>query len=122
MGKVAGGKLVLDQQIGGAVIRHAQQRLGQHHEGEPLLGGERIFVQEVLDTADPAGAGADRLDIALGAGVDPRLGGRRPRRLAQQPGRERRIGGRVGRKEGRKLAGAHGVCPVVSKMIGTPNR
>ena len=60
--------------------------------------------------------------VADGAGVDPRLGGRRPRRLAQQPGRERRIGGRVGRKEGRKLAAAHGVCPVVSKMIGTPNR
>ena len=55
-------------------VGHAQQRLGQHHQGQPFLGGERVGVQEVLDAAEPAGAGADRLDQAGGAGIDARLG------------------------------------------------
>ena len=62
MRPVAGRKLVLDQPVGGRGIGHAQQRLGQHHQGEALLGGERIFAQEVLDPAEPAALGPDRLD------------------------------------------------------------
>ena len=34
---VAGGELVLDQPVGGRGVRHAQQRLGQHHQRQALL-------------------------------------------------------------------------------------
>ena len=104
---VAGGELVLDQPVGGCGIRNAQQRLRQHHEGEPLLGRQRIGVQEILDAADAAGASADRLDQADGERVDPRLGGRiarllQPRRRkrfvrGRKRGPERRNGGACGR-------------------------
>ena len=62
MGEVALAELVLDQPVGGGGVRHAQQRLGQHHQGEPLLGGERVLPQHLLDAAEPAAVGADRLD------------------------------------------------------------
>ena len=52
---VAAGELVLDQPVGGGGIRHAQQRLRQHHQRKALLGGQRIGMQEVLDAAEPAG-------------------------------------------------------------------
>ena len=72
-----GRELVLDQAVGGGGIGHPQQRLGQHHEGEPLLGGQRIGVQEILDPAEPAGPArgcpsisrvARRIDASLGLG------------------------------------------------------
>src|SRR6185369_3682271 len=44
LGPVAGGELVLDQAVGGHGVRHAQQRLGQHHQRQPLLGRKRIGV------------------------------------------------------------------------------
>ena len=34
----AGGELVFDQPVGGQRIRHAQQRLGEHHQSEALPG------------------------------------------------------------------------------------
>ena len=61
-GPIAGGELVFDQPVGGGGIGHPQQRLRQHHEGEPLLGGQRIGMQEVLDAAEPASAAANGLD------------------------------------------------------------
>ena len=78
------GELVLDQPVGGRGIRHAQQRLGQHHQREALLGRERIVAQEILDAAEPAGMGADRLDQPRGARVDARLGRGVARRRGQQ--------------------------------------
>jgi hypothetical protein len=60
-------------------------------------------VQEILDTAEPAGAGADALDQAGGAGVDACLGCRRARRGAQEARRDLLIRRRVGRlQEGRR--------------------
>ena len=94
---VAGGELVLDQPVGGRGVRHAQQRLGQHHQRQALLGRERIGVQEILDAAEPAGMGADRLDQPPGAGIDARLGGRAARRRGQQRRRQRLVRRRIGR-------------------------
>ena len=71
--EIALAELVLDQAVGGGGIRHAQQRLGQHHQGQAFLGGERIFPQQFLDAAEPAALGADRLDQARGVRVDARL-------------------------------------------------
>ena len=67
---VAGGKLVLDQPVRRRGVRDAQQRLGQHHQGEAFLGGKRVGVEKVLDPAKTAGPGADRFDQPPGAGVD----------------------------------------------------
>ena len=64
-------KLVLDQSVGGHCVRDPQQRLRQNHQGEALLGGERISMQKILDAAEPAPPGADALDQSSGAGVDP---------------------------------------------------
>ena len=116
----AGGELVLDQAVGGRGVGHAQQRLGEHHEREPLLGGERVGVQKVLDAAEPSGFGADRLDqgprprvdaafggaVAGGSGEEARrefLIGRRERRAER---RQRRLGpGHRSSSAGRRRAG-----------------
>src|SRR5216683_879928 len=44
---------VLDELIGGAGVRHPQQRLRQHHQRQALLGRERELAQHVLDAAKP---------------------------------------------------------------------
>ena len=62
MDEIALAELVLDELVGGARVRHAQQRLGQHHQCEALLGRERELPQHVLDPAKPVVALADRLD------------------------------------------------------------
>ena len=43
-----------EQPVERRVVRHAQQRFRQRHDREPLARGEREFVQEILDAADPA--------------------------------------------------------------------
>ena len=43
-----------EQPVERRVVRHAQQQFRQRHDGEPLARGEREFVQEILDAADPA--------------------------------------------------------------------
>ena len=53
---VAGLELVLDQAVGGLGVGHPQQRLGQHHQRQALLGGKRVGVQEILHPAEPADA------------------------------------------------------------------
>ena len=69
----ARGELVLDQTVGGRAVGDTQQRLGEHHEREPFLGRKRIGVQKVLDAAEPAGLGADRLDQRPRTRVDAAL-------------------------------------------------
>ena len=111
MGPVAASELVLDQPVGGGRVGHPQQRLGQHHQRQPLLGGQRIGVQEVLNPAETAAAGADRLDQPGGARIDASLGRRRPRRGAQQDPGKRFVRRRIRRAEGRNVAcGAGGLC------------
>ena len=69
----AGGELVFDQAVGGCCVRHAQQRLGQHHQRKPLFGRQRVGVQKIFNAAKPAGFGADRLNKRAGADVDAAL-------------------------------------------------
>ena len=59
MDEIALSQLVLDQPVGGGAVGHAQQRLGEHHQRQPLAGGERIFAQHLLDAAEPASGAAD---------------------------------------------------------------
>jgi len=94
----AGGELVLDQPVGGGGVGHAQQRLGEHHQGQAFLGGKRVGVEKVLDAAEAAeaaGPGADRLDQRPRAYVDAPLGGG----IAAGIGEERRRQRLVGRRE-----------------------
>ncbi len=58
---VAGRDLVADQRVAGRLVRDAQQCLGEAHQGDALVAGERIFVDEPLDAA-MARLGAERLD------------------------------------------------------------
>ena len=52
---VAPGELVADQPVGRGGVGHAQQRLGQAHQGDALLAGERELLHQRVDAA---GAGA----------------------------------------------------------------
>jgi hypothetical protein len=89
VGEVALPQLVLDQAVGGGGVGHAQERLGEHHQGEPLAGGESVFAQHLLNAAEPAAIGADRPDQRPGALVDPALPlGREPRVREQALGDE----------------------------------
>ena len=91
----AGGELVFDQAVGGHGVGHAQQRLGEHHERQPFFGRQRIGVQKILDAAEPACLGADRLDQRACAGVDAAFGGM----IARRRGEEARGHVLVGRRE-----------------------
>ena len=102
MDEVALAELVLDELVGGAGVRHAQQRFRQHHQRQALLGGEREFAQHVLDAAEPVVIGADRLDQARRGAVDPRVLFRAQSGGGEKPGRDGAIVRRVGRLEWRE--------------------
>ena len=108
MDEVTLAEFVLDELVGGAGIRHAQQRFGQHHQREPLLGRQRELPQHVLDPTQTVVALADRLDQPRRGAVDPRLLRRTEMRCRQQLrgdlGILRGVGGGEGRRDVR-----HGV-------------
>jgi hypothetical protein len=102
VGEIALPELVLDEAVGGGGVRHAQERLGQHHEGEALPGGQGVFAQHRLDAAEAAAMRADRLDQGAGAFVDPSLPlGRQPR-IGEQALGDELVVLRVGRREARR--------------------
>ncbi len=72
-GEPALAQFILDQPVGGGVVRHAQQTFGEHHQRQTFRRGEAVFAQQRLDTANAAGASADGADQAAGFRVDPRL-------------------------------------------------
>ncbi|GAA0557090.1 hypothetical protein GCM10008942_01950 [Rhizomicrobium electricum] len=47
---VAGRDLVPDQEIGGLVVGHAQQRLGETHQRDAFLGRQRVFLRQSVNT------------------------------------------------------------------------
>ncbi len=106
-GEISGRELVLDEAVGSRAVGHPQQRFGEHHQREALLGGERVLVQEVLDAADAARPGADRLDEGAGAGIDALLRLRTGRGRREEPRGELLVGRRIGGTE-RMNATFHG--------------
>ena len=84
--EVALAELVLDELVGGAGVRHAQQRFGQHHQRQAFLGREREFAQHVLDAAERIVIGADGLDQPRRGAIDARF---LRRARAAQPGSSR---------------------------------
>ena len=102
---VAGAELVLDQPVLRRRVGHAQQRLGERHQRQPLLGGEAVFVHEVLEPADAAARLADALDVAARrARHDARLGGGVLRRLGKQARHQGLVGRRIVGGEKRELS------------------
>ena len=102
MHEVALAELVLDELVGGAGIRHPQQRLRQHHQRQALLGGKRELAQHVLDAAEAVAGRADSLDQARRGAVDARfLRGVRSG-CFQQSRRDEIVVRRVGRRERRQ--------------------
>ena len=107
-------ELVFDQPIGGRRVRNPQQRLGEHHQGEALFGGKRIFVQHIFDAAE-AGAGPDRCNQPRRLRIDCRLERRRERGVNQEFAGEMLVGSGKRRLECRHLGaslridgGSHG--------------
>ncbi len=96
----AGADLVLDQPVLRFGVRHAQERLGQHHQRQPFARRQAELAQEVLDAADAAASLADALDEAARRLVDGRLVVRPAVRLAQERGNGLFVGGREGCGEG----------------------
>ena len=123
--EIAFAKLVFDELVGGAGVRHAQQGLGEHHQRQALLGRECEFAQHVFDAAKPVIARADGIDQAGGGMVDPRVLFGAQASGFQQCRRDRTIVRRVGRTERRKGCGSrrHGYSrskpimpPVVAEL------
>jgi len=71
--EIALAKLVFDELVGGPGIGHAQQCFRQHHQRQPLLGGQGELAEHVLDAAEPVVIGPHRLDQARGGQIDPLL-------------------------------------------------
>jgi|GEM_PF-5780744 len=82
------GDLVLDQVVDRLGIRHAQQRLGQRHQGHALLGRQAIFREERFHhpriariahiahhARRPLGNAVSRIFRQVGEGRQPRHGG-----------------------------------------------
>ncbi len=101
--KTARRQLVFDEPVGGRGIRHAQEGLGQNHEGEAFLGGKRVFPQEILNPAKAAGVRADRIDESAGARIDPRFGLRWQRGGLEKGGRDILVGRRIRRAKSRRF-------------------
>jgi len=125
---VAVGDLVADQGVPRGIVRDAQQRLGEAHQGDALLARQRIFVDQPLDAAPPR-LGAQRLDELAGGrgGLEGRLG-RQGRRIEQGrhaillgPAIGRRDGGAQGRlRLDRRREGREGLRADVG-LIGRKN-
>jgi hypothetical protein len=101
-GEATLAQFVLDEAVGGGVVGHAEQALGEYHQREALWRGQGIFAQQGFDAADAAGAFADGGDEGAGGGVDPRfaLGGEGGD--GEEFFREQRIVGRIRRAERRR--------------------
>ena len=102
MEEIALAELVLDELVGGAGVRHAQQGFRQHHQRQALLGGEREFAQHVLDAAEPVVIGSDGADQARCGAVDPGVLFRAQSRGGEKPGRDGAVVGGIRRFEGRE--------------------
>ncbi len=101
--EVGAAELVGSERDRGLRVRHAQQRLGQPHQRQPLGRGDRVLAQQRLHGPERRGAATHRLD--------PRSRGRRNRRPVQtpQPGQRRAHHGRF-RPVGKRQPLALGRC------------
>jgi hypothetical protein len=104
-GEIALAQLVLDELVGGGGIRHPQQGLGQHHEGQALLGGERVFPQHLLHAPEAPALGAIASMRRRGA-IDARLALRERGARSRAPAMRVVLG--VGREGGRGAGGMAG--------------
>ncbi len=102
MDEVALGELVLDELVGGAGVRHPQQRFRQHHQRQPFPGRQRELAQHVLDAAERIVIGPDRPDQPRRRPIDARLLRCIQPDGAEQAGRHCAIVGRVGGAERRR--------------------
>ena len=69
LGPVGAADLVADEGVEGRRVGHPEIGLGQAHEGHALVGREAVLRQEGFHEVG-RGVGAQRLDQALGVGVD----------------------------------------------------
>ena len=65
-------ELVADQPVGGGGVGHAQERLGEAHQGDALLAGERELLHQRVDAGGAGALAADLLDQLARQGLDGR--------------------------------------------------
>ncbi len=92
-------ELVLNEAVGGAAVRYAQQGFRQDHQRQALLAGERELAQQVLDAAETIVAGANGIDQTCRRAVDPGVLFRGQASALKQLRCEPAVVSRVGRHE-----------------------
>ena len=100
--EIALAEFVLNELVGRAAVRYPKQRFRQHHQRQPLFGGEREFAKHILDAAEAAVARANRLDQVACRAIDLGVLLGRELRALEQPGRHDAIIGRIGCIKGRE--------------------
>ena len=111
---VAVGELVADQAVGGGLVGHAQQGLGQAHQRHALLAGERELLHQRVDTRGARAGGAQAGD---------ELVGERAHRLAQGLGKARGLDqGRDTDRLGRAPGGVDRAAQRVTRRGGQGGR
>jgi hypothetical protein len=120
MDEVALAELVLDELVGGAGVRHPQQRFRQHHQRQPFLGRQRKLAQHVLDAAERVVIGPDGLDHPRRRPVDARFLRHIQPYRPEQAGGHVAVVGRVGRAEGwrGRLRNQHGILLAPASLSG----
>jgi hypothetical protein len=93
MDEVALRQLVLDELVGRARVRYAQQRFREHHQREAFLRGQRELAQHVFHAAKRIVIDANRLDQPPRDAIDSRFLRARELRRAEQPCGDRGIVG-----------------------------
>ena len=129
MDEIALAEPVLDELVGGAGIRHPQQRFREHHQRQALLGGERKLPKHVLDAAEPVVVGPDGGDQPPRRGIDPRVLFAAQGAGFEKPGGHECVVRRVGRFEPRKGRGigCHRMhfkfpCTIMPPVLASRNR
>jgi len=51
-GEISQAEPILDEAVPRRRIGYAEQRFGDHHKGEALIGGERKLAQQLIDAAE----------------------------------------------------------------------
>ncbi len=93
------GDLVLDQVVNGLSVRHAQQRFGQAHQRDTLVGRKAVLGQEHLHQARATRApnGLDQPDRTMPRGrADRGIGGRLATQIRQHGIFDNMVGGADG--------------------------
>ena len=91
---IGGRDLVFDQRVHRGGVGHAQQRLGQAHQGDAFVGGQAVFGEKHVHQARFGGT-TDLAHKVSACGDDPRPRGGIQTRICDQGGDQRAFIGKA---------------------------